>query len=91
MWKIRGCPVLFVGPRLSREQQAINIAQKPQTNCLSTDICQSLLTNLFMVQFFESKIAREMPNSARKSHLIGHFRVPLCLCFKASLSAKPFS
>ena len=22
--------------------------------------------------------------------LIGHFRVPLCLCFKASLSAKPF-
>ena len=21
---------------------------------------------------------------------IGHFRVPLCLCFKASLSAKPF-
>ena len=24
------------------------------------------------------------------SHTIGHFRVPLCLCFKASLSAKPF-
>ena len=22
--------------------------------------------------------------------VIGHFRVPLCLCFKASLSAKPF-
>ena len=22
-------------------------------------------------------------------HVIGHFRVPLCLCFKASLSAKP--
>ena len=22
--------------------------------------------------------------------LIGHFRVPLCLCFKTSLSAKPF-
>ena len=24
------------------------------------------------------------------SYSIGHFRVPLCLCFKASLSAKPF-
>ena len=26
----------------------------------------------------------------QESHRIGHFRVPLCLCFKASLSAKPF-
>ena len=25
------------------------------------------------------------------SNLIGHLRVPLCLCFKASLTAKPFS
>ena len=26
----------------------------------------------------------------QRQKLIGHFRVPLCLCFKASLSAKPF-
>ena len=26
----------------------------------------------------------------QKGRTIGHFRVPLCLCFKASLSAKPF-
>ena len=26
----------------------------------------------------------------RDQQQIGHFRVPLCLCFKASLSAKPF-
>ena len=24
------------------------------------------------------------------THLIGHFQVPLCLCFKTSLSVKPF-
>ena len=28
--------------------------------------------------------------SSSKQHSLGHFRVLLCLCFKTSLSAKPF-
>ena len=31
-----------------------------------------------------------MPETKRKQKVIGHFRVFLCLCFKTSLSAKPF-
>ena len=30
------------------------------------------------------------PMRKLQRYLLGHFRVLLCLCFKASLSAKPF-
>ena len=48
-------------------------------------ICSTGVSN-----FQTSKLVFCMYNKLRLHAAIGHFRVPLCLCFKASLSAKPF-
>ena len=44
--------------------------------------------DLYMLNFFFEKLMQA--GNSTKMSWIGHFRVPLCLCLKASLSAKPF-
>ena len=39
---------------------------------------------------FEDTVSNAKPVYMVIYFIIGHLRVPLCLCFKASLSAKPF-
>ena len=39
---------------------------------------------------FEDTVSNAKPVNMVIYFTIGHLRVPLCLCFKASLSAKPF-
>ena len=38
---------------------------------------------------WESRNSSRFRDKKKLVHVIGHFRVPLCLCFKTSLSAKP--
>ena len=68
----------------SSQEHAIRIGQVV-TN--KTTFNRSSIMFFYSLYFVGCVFSVSQPETA---YSIGHFRVPLCLCFKASLSGRPF-